>query len=182
MDAPGRLDGAAFADQLFQLADLIGVTGRTEAVSGLQSRSASIDGGLHCQLQLFAFQSCHVQDGPNGNSQLAKGREFLDKRARIAIGQGAEIRHDIKLLGAMGGTPLRFGQLEFSGNCPEGKADGCNQAGACLGGPDAFPQQRQLTRCGADRPHALLHSGVTEGLKLVLGQQGVEDRLIKPGG
>ena len=82
----------------------------------------------------------------------------------------------------MGGTPLRFRQLELSGNGSEGKADGGNKSGACVGGPDAFPQQWQLTRCGADGPHALLHSGITEGLKLVPGQQGVEDRLIKPGG
>ena len=82
----------------------------------------------------------------------------------------------------MGGTPLRFGQLELSGNGSEGKADGRHQAGACVGGPDAFAQQRQLTRCGADGPHALLHSGITEGLELVPGQQRVEDRLIQPGG
>ena len=82
----------------------------------------------------------------------------------------------------MGGTPLRFGQLELSGNGSEGKANGRHQARTCVGRPDAFPQQRQLTRCGADGPHALLHPGITEGLELVPGQQGVEDRLIKPGG
>ena len=81
MDAPGRLDGAAFADQLFQLADLIGMTCRTEAVSGLQSRSASINGGPHGQFQLVALQTGHIQDGPYGKPQLADGGEFLGKRA-----------------------------------------------------------------------------------------------------
>ena len=79
MNAPGCLDGAAFADQLFQRKDLIGMAGRAKAVAGLQSRSASINGGLHGQFQLFALQTGHVQDGPHGKPQLAEGGKFLGK-------------------------------------------------------------------------------------------------------
>ena len=55
MDPPGCLDGAAFTDQLFQCKDLIGMAGRAKAVAGLQSRSASINGGLHGQFQLLSL-------------------------------------------------------------------------------------------------------------------------------
>ena len=80
----------------------------------------------------------------------------------------------------MGGTPLRFRQLEIGGNRTEREADGGHQARARVGAPESLTQQRQLPGCGADGTHALLHPGVTEGLELVSGQQWVQDRLIKP--
>ena len=53
VNATGRFDGAAFAAEPRQLLHLLRVTGRAEAIAGLNARSANIDGCFHREGELI---------------------------------------------------------------------------------------------------------------------------------